>query len=240
MSRPSSAPLKATILAEIRRIAQEHGQPPGARSFANQSGIPQSSWYGVLWPKWSDALVEAGFEPNSRQGRFESREVLRAVAEASLKRGSVLTAPEMKILRLSDPSFPNPKTVAAHFRNRAGLLEALRSFCVEEKSFSALISVLPEAPEAQPDASKASEGWVYLLRSGSFYKVGRSDEIERRIKEITTALPDAAELVHAIRTDDPPGIEAYWHRRFNSQRANGEWFKLDRAHIAAFRRRKFQ
>jgi hypothetical protein len=231
------------ILSEIRRVAQVNsGQPPGSRLFARETGIREKKWLGVYWPKWSDALIEAGFQPNSPTEKVSDDVILEKLAIAFQRLGRIASLMELRIYRRTYPDLPTDKTISNRFGSQANLLHCVAKWTSARSEFADIAAMLTEhlpAPQRQSVAT-AKEGLVYLLRSGANYKIGRSDEIERRIKEIRTAMPDPAILVHSIRTDDPPGIEAYWHRRFADRRANGEWFKLTPSDVAAFTRRTFQ
>ncbi len=57
-------------------------------------------------------------------------------------------------------------------------------------------------------------GEVYLFKSGRYYKIGKTKDTVRRGSEIRIQLPEKLDLIHSIMTDDPSGIEAYWHKRF--------------------------
>jgi Meiotically Up-regulated Gene 113 (MUG113) protein len=228
------------ILSEIKRLTNASGgQPPGVRAFERATGITEGAWRGLYWARWSDALKEAGFEPNKWQGKSEADFIFAKFIDAARHYQRLPTSMELRMYRRTRADFPNEKTLHMYFGSKAKLLSNLRSWIADKPNYSDVMEMLgPHADEAK--GSKSNEGLVYLIRSGSHYKIGRSDELERRVKEIRIALPEAATLVHSIRTDDPAGIEAYWHRRFADSRANGEWFKLTNADVAAFKRRKYQ
>jgi Meiotically Up-regulated Gene 113 (MUG113) protein len=120
----------------------------------------------------------------------------------------------------------------------------LREFAVENLDrYRAVVDWIDHAapvvaqPEQVEEEAVFDIGTVYLLRSGKFYKIGRSNSAGRREREIALQLPERAKMVHVIRTDDPPGIEAYWHRRFADSRRNGEWFELSAIDVSVFRRK---
>ncbi|CCB65402.1 conserved protein of unknown function [Hyphomicrobium sp. MC1] len=233
--------MRERIISEIQRLTKANdGTPPGRQSFEAETGIRLGDWYGVYWARWGDAVAEAGFQPNERQGKFDRDTMLNLVALACRHFGKLPTEGELRLYRRTHPDFPSPSTIQNAFSPKTELIEALRIWTNERSGYSDVALMLPASIPEKPDRSREVLGSVYLLQSGSNYKIGRSDEIERRIREIRVALPDATILVHAITTDDPAGIEAYWHRRFADKRANGEWFKLTPSDVLAFKRRKFQ
>jgi hypothetical protein len=237
--------MRELILKEIRRLAAGNGGvPPGRGSFSRVTGITPAKWNGVYWVSWGDALKEAGFQPNILQRKLDSASVLAGVGGLCRKLGRLPTHAEIKFERRSNRSLPAHSTVTNHFPTNSVLATALRQMAETDSEWSDLLKIIPE-PVSKPQASVrpvpiVPEAVVYLLKSGKHYKIGKSDDIERRFREIKIALPEAVTLVHTIRTDDPSGIEAYWHRRFSDRRANGEWFALSAEDVKAFRRRTFQ
>ena len=98
---------------------------------------------------------------------------------------------------------------------------------------------LPPSKEDVPETGVSiSFGYVYLIKFRSDFKIGASNDAERRYGEIATQMPEAMTKVHTIKTDDPFGVESYWHHRFGSKRLKGEWFRLSPADVRAFKRWK--
>jgi hypothetical protein len=89
-----------------------------------------------------------------------------------------------------------------------------------------------------PESDAAPVGYVYLVQHGSRgeYKIGRTNNAIRREGELRTELPEQLSPIHTIATDDPSGVERYWHMRFAEKRKNGEWFALNANDVRAFKK----
>ena len=77
-------------------------------------------------------------------------------------------------------------------------------------------------------------GCVYLLKAGPFYKIGKSQNFEKRLSQIKLQLPYPVEVIHVFRTGSMSELETYWHRRFREKRTNGEWFILTDEDVGEF------
>jgi hypothetical protein len=118
------------------------------------------------------------------------------------------------------------------------------SYCTERFDLADVARIATDvlkAESAEPPATDNAPivGYVYLMKSGRRYKIGHTNSPARRHREVRLDLPDPTLVVHTIATDDPGGIEAYWHGRFQSKRIRDtEFFSLDARDVAAFKRWK--
>ena len=236
---------RESIIEEIKRIATDNGgRAPGWQLFRTETGLSESSWRGRYWARWSDALTEAGLEANERSKAYADEELLDALIRVARMYGHLPTSSEYKLAAREDATLPGFAAIE-RLGPRTVFLEKLADFVRGKSAFGDVAqyfveaSVKPSRKLSRANQDAKDDGFVYLIKSGRYYKIGRSNAAGRREREIALQLPEAAKTLHVIRTDDPVGIESYWHTRYAAKRKNGEWFDLNPADIAAFRRRKF-
>ena len=243
---------KDEIVAAIRREAVANGGVPlGQAAFVRATGIGTHNWKGGHWARWSDAVAAAGFEASSWGNRspigdLTPAEALEALAQLVRDFGRFPTDAELRLRKRSEPATPHPTVFRRRLGSTEEQIDALYNWAFEHDDWADVAEILVPLIRSRAGDGATSVGGkvvlgsVYLFKSGAYYKVGRSNSVGRRAYEVALQLPERLDVVHAIETDDPEGIEAYWHRRFAPRRANGEWFKLTADDLAAFKRRRYQ
>ena len=238
---------KEHILSEIKRTAEDNGgKPLGRMRFEKETGIKEYDWYGKYWSRWSGAVSEAGYSPNRFNLSYDDDYLLKKLVELITELRSFPTNPEIRLKSHQDEDFPNQTTFRTHFGTKSELIQAVLTYCETHNVEDRIVEICKVASgkAARPKPRELPEeqgefGFVYLMKSGKNFKIGWSSSAERREYELKIQLPEKLELVHKIPTDDPVGIEKYWHNRFKDKRKGGEWFELSSSDVKAFRRRKF-
>src|ERR1035437_9127389 len=156
------AGMRGKILSEIQRLAKENGgQPPGARLFEQQAGIREGAWRGVHWPRWSDAVAEAGFAPNERLVKLDENFLLTKLAEAYRALAKVPASMELRIYRRSHPDFPY-RAITRHFGSTANMQRRLSDWASADAAYADVAGMLAERiPTLEGDSKPATDGFVY-------------------------------------------------------------------------------
>lgn len=104
-----------------------------------------------------------------------------------------------------DPEFPSHNTFA-RFGGKAKLAARLIEFCQEHEGYEDVAAIcapisLDSEPETTSNATERLEafGSVYLLKFGRHYKIGRTNSVGRRKRELAIQLPERATVVHPLR-----------------------------------------
>jgi Meiotically up-regulated gene 113 len=240
---------REAILAEMRRTAEENqGRPLGVARFEQVTGIRPYDW-GKYWARFGDVVREAGLEPNTLNAPLPEVFLLDQLIGLIREIGAFPTFKEMRLKRERDAGFPHAK-VFGRFGRKNELIGAVLAFARDNPDLRDIVELCAPLHRTEkteegfghgkiaPD-SASGFGFVYLARGHpGEYKIGRTNLVDRRLPELGITASVELELVHTIQTDDPVGVEAYWHGRFEKlgKRMRGEWFRLRAEDVAAFRR----
>ena len=140
--------MREHIIAEIRRVAAELGRTPGAWAFETETGIREHNWRGRYWPRWSDALRDAGLEPNLPDRRADPDALLAELAAVVRRFRRMPTLDELKIYRQTFPA-PTPNALWRSFGPTPAVVARLRAWAGARADYADVAAMLPqEAPGA--------------------------------------------------------------------------------------------
>jgi hypothetical protein len=230
------------VSAYSRLVKEQGGKLIGERIFKRETGFSPYYWKGGYWRSWSAFQADSGYAPNSQTEKMPDEILLHRFAELALERNEIPTDADLLLKRREDPSFPSKNTYR-RWGSRDALLAKVAEYCEAKEQFVLVLDFLKQGVSDSLDHrlnSRRVSGFVYLLRSGKKYKLGKTNAVGRRLRELAIQLPEKPDAVHVIETNDPEGIEQYWHRRFAEKREGGEWFALTTDDVKAFKLRRFQ
>jgi len=94
---------------------------------------------------------------------------------------------------------------------------------VEEENYNAQLETRysPKLPK------EPIRGYIYILKSRKFYKIGRTKNPESRLKTYQTENPHGIKVIEMTEVYDYEKAEATLLSRFEPKKQTGEWFNFN-------------
>lgn len=253
MTNRTSVTDRDDFIAKVRTAAAENaGKPLGEPRFYQRFQLGRNDLWNAGFESYGAACAAADLQPNTLQRRLTDDEVLRPLALLARRLSKFPSKGAAEVERKRDAAFPSWESLTRRAKEgpQSTLREVLHAWCEAQPEFGDVAALLqaatrePRRPSPRT-ARPVVNGFVYLMRygtGGSVYKIGITDNVPRRHAQIRMMAPQDVRVVHSIPTDDPAGIERYWHERFQDKVVEGkkELFRLTPDDVAAFRSRKYQ
>jgi hypothetical protein len=182
--------------------------------------------HGLLLSDW-DADNEVGHV--IALGIVRSVNVIDAAASVVWCRSSITLRPNPSGRRYwrDNPHFRFADDVAVRY-----MLEDLfaENFPPEDEGSASMPTEGPRSPDSP------TPGFVYVLRSGHGYKIGKTINLKARTQMFAVKLPFPTTLEHYAWFDDYSKAESDFHAQFANKRLEGEWFDLSCADLTKIRK----
>jgi hypothetical protein len=237
---------KDELIKKILKYSKDNnGQTPSEKQFYEYVGIGIYDLKKCGWAYYGELVREAGLTPNKfDKTKYTHDQLCELFIETIREKNTWPTRGRLDVKHHINPNFPDSSTFYKKLGLTGKLAQSILEFVEDKQNYDDVIKICNAVFKEHKDLDQLSEdqnlikGYVYLGKQHGKYKIGRTDNLQRRREDITLLGSEPIEWEHSIETDDMKGVERYWHNRFQKKRERGEWFKLSRQDVKAFKRWK--
>ena len=173
------------ILQAIKRTAVA-GRALGQGGFSSATGIKEHQWR-KHWTRWNQAVVEAGFLPNTLTPKYADETLGTCLAGLARSLGIMPVKGDIDHKKAADPTCPSYEAFG-RWKGSGTLASALHSFRGDRADLSDIAAMCQSKAASSPPArttarDRVVKGYVSLKRygrSGRDWKIGKTEDVRRR------------------------------------------------------------
>lgn len=102
--------------------------------------------------------------------------------------------------------------------------------CFQETQKNPPLEPIVQAGTVYEPTERDLSGYVYIVKSLGYYKIGMTSKQSERVKALRVSLP-VLKLINQFACKDRQRVESYLHKKYKKQQVKGEWYKLTKEDI---------